>query len=249
MTTHYEPGNDMRDAAALGQFTLGSDTLYRCVCSTGPARLHLADERGRIVADPTWDQHRTITCSGCGRYGRSDPDDRAREAVPVLGIAPLPAGCSDCGAETAEPCRNPFCPGQDVLDPVDPDSESVAYSSTALLSAVPPTSAIWRYWASQAINPDRRDRAAELRSAVQATREAWRLRRGLRRGPGTIWSAALTDGLDINELMDCLSGRCSHSDQKQALFALRMTRGWGASVGADLIDAAAIVQAEGHAPF
>ncbi|ALE76796.1 hypothetical protein FRP1_28795 (plasmid) [Pseudonocardia sp. EC080625-04] len=261
MTTHFEPGNNMRDPAALGQFTLGNDTLYRCVCSTEPARLHLADVRGRIVADPTWDQHRTITCSGCGRYGRLDPTDPDRGAVAVLGVAPLPASCDECGAERGEACRYPFCPGQDLLDldpTVDPpaydecdaggEDAALTYTAAELIAELPSTTLIWRYWASRALHPcSGHSRSGALRSTAQATAEVWRLRRELRHGPAQIVSTAQVDHSDVAELLEYLAGHGSTADQHRALFTLRISQGWGDSVALDLVDAAAVWQ--GPDPF
>ena len=82
---------------------------------------------------------------------------------------------------------------------------------------------------------------------MQATREARRLRRGLRRGPATV-TAGADDG-DVCELLEFLGGRGGTLDQQQAVFALRVVQGWGDSTAAELFDAAAVWRAEGRAPF
>ncbi|AEA28909.1 hypothetical protein Psed_6838 (plasmid) [Pseudonocardia dioxanivorans CB1190] len=180
----------------------------------------------------------------------------------VLGIAPLPAGCSDCGAEHGEPCRESFCPGQDVLDPhpgLGPDAggeaadEPAEYRAAALLGDVPSTARIWRHWVSQLIDPlsgrgGRGGREA-ARAAIEATRESRWLRRGLRRSPAVIATAAEVDDADITELLEFLGGRGGMLDQQQAVFALRVVQGWGDSTAAELLDAAAVWRAEGRAPF
>lgn len=260
-TDHHTRGEG---TAPLGQFLPDRVTLHRCPCSITSAALQAADRHGRMVADPDWGEHQTVACRRCGRYGQLDPGAPDNGAVPVLGVAPLPAGCTECGAEHREPCREPFCPGQDVLDgdphtgyepsPAAPQVRggftAGPYAAEALLAAVPSTTRIWRHWASQALDPSIRagDRAA-LRSAVQATRDARRLRRGLRRGPATIQTRAEADDVDIEELLEFLGGRGGTLDQQQAVFALRVVQGWGDSMAAELLDAAAIWRVNGRAPF
>lgn len=260
MTIDRHTRENAEDPAALGQFIPDRVTVHRCPCSTESSALAPADRQGRIVADPDWGEHQTVTCGRCGRYGQLDPDDPDNGVVAVLGVAPLPAGCGDCGAERGDPCREPFCPGQDVLHPDldtipaqrgtggDPATEPVVYSAAALRAGVPSTARLWRYWASQVLDPGSRGHGA-LRSAAQATSEARRLRRGLRRGPATIRGEADVDDGDIEELLEFLGGRGGPGDQQQALFALRLTQGWGDSVAAQLLDAAAIWRAAGPAPF
>lgn len=253
MTVHDPTTEPAQTAATLGEFIPDRVTVHRCPCSTRSVALHPADRAGRIVADPDWGEHQTVTCGQCGRYGRLAPDDPENATVVVLGRAPLPAGCRDCGAEHGEPCREPFCPGQDVLDPHPglnhpADGDPAVYQAAALLGDVPSTTRIWRHWASRLLDPSsgRRARAA-ARSAMQATREARRLRRGLRRGPATV-TAGADDG-DVCELLEFLDGRGGVGDQQQAVFALRVVQGWDDSTAAELLAAAAVWQAEGRAPF
>ena len=253
MSVHDPTTEPAQDPAALGEFVPDRVTVHRCPCSTRSVALHPADRAGRIVADPDWSEHQTVTCGQCGRYGRLDPDDPENATVVVLGRAPLPAGCRDCGAEHGEPCREPFCPGQDLLDPhpglAHPaDGEPAVSQAAALLGDVPSTTRIWRHWASQQLDPSSGRTGREAaRSAVEATREARRLRRGLRRGPATV-TAGADDG-DVCELLEFLGGRGGTLDQQQAVFALRVVQGWGDSTAAELFDAAAVWRAEGRAPF
>ncbi|MFP5070934.1 hypothetical protein ACLFMI_14875 [Pseudonocardia nantongensis] len=253
-TNHHARGGD----EPLGQFIPDRVTVHRCPCSPTSEALQVADRQGRMVPDPDWSEHQTVACRRCGRFGQLDPDDPDNGAVTVLGVAPLPARCTECGAERGEPCREPFCPGQDILDP-HPGYEPIPathqgseaftgpYAAEALRSQVPSTTRIWRHWASRAIDPSLRawGRPA-LRSAVQATGEARRLRRGLRCGPATIQTRAAADDVDIEELLEFLGGI---GDQQQAVFALRVVQGWGDSVAAELLDAAAIWHVDGRAPF
>lgn len=254
MSVHDPTTEPAQDPAALGKFVPDRVTVHRCPCSTRSVALHPADRAGRIVADPDWGEHQSVTCGQCGRYGRLDPDDPENATVVVLGRAPLPAGCRDCGAEHGEPCREPFCPGQDVLDPhpgLDPDDGEPAVSqAAALLGDVPSTTRIWRHWASQQLDPSSGRRGREAaRAAIEAAREARRLRRGLRRGPATVAPAAEADDGDVCELLEFLGGRGGTLDQQQAVFALRVVQGWGDSTAAELFDAAAVWRAEGRAPF
>lgn len=260
-TDHHTHDGRGEHPAPLGQFLPDRVTLHRCPCSTTSAALQAADRHGRMVADPDWSEHQTVACRRCGRYGQLDPDDPDNGAVTVLGVAPLPAGCAECGADRSEPCREPFCPGQDVLDPHTGDEPIPAthqgreaftgpYAVDALRAQVPSTARIWRHWASQAIDPCTRGwgRGA-LRSALEATRDARRLRRGLRRGPATIQPRADADDVDIEELLEFLGGRGGTGDQQQAVFALRVVEGWGDSMADELLDAAAIWRVNGPAPF
>ncbi|BBG05798.1 MULTISPECIES: hypothetical protein [Pseudonocardia] len=255
MTVHDPTTEPAQDPAALGEFIPDRVTVHRCPCSTRSAVLHPADRAGRIMADPDWSEHQSVTCGQCGRYGRLDPDDPENATVVVLGRAPLPAGCRECGAEHGEPCREPFCPGQDVLDPhpgLDhpADGEPAVYQAAALLGDVPSTTRIWRHWASRLLDPSSGRRGREAaRSAVEATREARRLRRGLRRGPVTVATAAEADHGDVCELLEFLGGRGGVRDQQEAVFALRVVQGWGDSMAAELLDAAAVWRAGGRAPF
>lgn len=255
-TTEHTDFTD--DPAELGQFTPDRVTLHRCPCATESAALRPADRRGRIVADPDWGDHQTVTCPQCGRYGRLDPTDPDTGVVAVIGVAPLPAGCDDCGARRGEPCLHPFCPGQDVLDldtNLDPhacagggDRVARTYTVDGLRADLPSTIRIWRFWASRALLPGTgASRSGALRSTVQATTEVWRLRRGLRRGPVQFVSTADVDHVDVAELLAYLGGRGSIADQQHALFALRIAQGWGDSVAIALVDAAAVWQ--GPAPF
>ncbi|ALL79696.1 hypothetical protein AD006_31570 (plasmid) [Pseudonocardia sp. EC080610-09] len=252
MTDHHSTTEDSTgDTGELGRFLPdGRVTLHRCPCATEAAALRPADRRGRIMSDPDWDTHQTVTCPQCGRYGRLDPTDTAHAPVAVLGIAPLPAGCDDCGATRGEPCRQPFCPGQDLLDPAPADDQdacaggggvAVPYTARGLLMKLPSTMRIWRYWASRALHPGNADwRRGALRSTAQATVEVWRLRRGLRNGPVEIVSTADVGHVDVAELFDHLAGRVGTAGQHHALFALRIAQGWGDSVAIDLVDAAAV---------
>lgn len=274
MSAHHHTTDNSPGPGSLGRFTLGVSG-YRCPCSLEHAGLYPADVRGRIVADPDWAQHHTVTCGGCGRYGHL-ADDTGTGVVPVRGVAALPAPCTDCGAERGQPCRDPFCPGQDVLDPVgesdpdedrglesvagqlctsaDPPAEPVVYDVAALRAAVPSTTRIWRSWASQALDPfgPHRGRVVALRWAAQAAVEARRLRRGLASGPTTIRSGTedtASDDTDLAELLDVLGGRGGTTGQAQAVQALRRARSWTMTVAAQLLDAAAIWRAAGRAPF
>ena len=255
MSVHDPTTEPAQDPAALGEFVPDRVTVHRCPCSTRSVALHPADRAGRIVADPDWSEHQTVTCGQCGRYGRLDPDDPENATVVVIGRATLPAGCRDCGAEHGEPCREPFCPGQDLLDPhpglAHPaDGEPAVSQAAALLGDVPSTTRSWRHWASQQLDPSSGRTGREAaRSAVEATREARRLRRGLRRGPATVATAAAADDGDVCELLEFLGGRGGTLDQQQAVFALRVVQGWGDSTAAELFDAAAVWRAEGRAPF
>ncbi|MBW0102945.1 hypothetical protein [Pseudonocardia sp. KRD291] len=97
--------------------------IYRCPCTSGTGKqvvLHQADRDGRICEAPDWEEHQTVTCRGCGRFGRllhAHPGTGEFPVIgtgefPVIGTAELPGECPECLAPAGDPCRDPFCPGQ-----------------------------------------------------------------------------------------------------------------------------------------